>query len=214
MEVVLNAYRQNGERPVAYVDETYSVDPVHALTFYVMTAVVVRHVDADSLRAGLVNRAGASYWHSTEALRSGDGQERMLSLLEYLGEEDGREVCIVSHRVGVAQADSNGEEARAACLTAILIVLADGSYGGDAVRLIVLERRRDNKEAAIDASTKAAAVKAGLVPAATRFLQVSPAVEQLLWLPDLVCSAYRQKLVRGDDSFYLPVESITTVLMP
>lgn len=211
--VVNIAYRQNGNRPVAFVDETYSVDPAHSLTFYVLTAVVVRHDQLDDLRAGLVRRAGSSYWHSTEALQTGEGPSRMKELLEYLGAEDGSEVCILSHKVGVAASDVNGEAARAECLTALLQRLADGSYGGEPVRLVVLERRRVNKDAARDSRTKLRAVESSLVPASTRLLQVSPGEEQLLWLPDLVCAAYRQKLVWGRDSYYACVEHIATVIM-
>lgn len=211
--VVNIAYKQNGNRPVAFVDETYSVDPAHSMTFYVLTAVVVRHDQLDDLRAGLVRRAGSSYWHSTEALQTVDGPSRMQELLEYLGAEDGSEVCILSHKVGVAASDVNGEDARAKCLTVLLQRLADGSYGGEPVRLVVLERRRVNKDAVRDSRTKAVAVESSLVPASTRLLQVSPGEEQLLWLPDLVCAAYRQKLVWGRGSYYACVEHIATVIL-
>jgi hypothetical protein len=210
--VVSVAYRQNGRRPVAFVDETYSVDPAHPLTFYVLTAVVVRHDQLDDLRAGLVRRAGSSYWHSTEALQTGGGASRMRQLLEYLGADDGSEVCILSHKVGVLASDVNGDAARADCLTALLRRLSDGSYGGEPVSLVVLERRRDNKDAAQDSKTKARAVAAALVPQSTRLLQVSPGEEQLLWLPDLVCAAYRQKLVWGESSYYACVEHMATVI--
>jgi hypothetical protein len=32
-------------------------------------------------------------------------------------------------------------------------------------------------------------------------LQVSPSTERLLWLPDLVASAIRQELARGDQTY-------------
>lgn len=210
--VLFNAYRQNGTRPVAFVDETYSVDPAHDLMFYVMTAVVVEHQEMDGLRAGLVRRAGSSFWHSSDALRTCEGRERMHELLSYLGADDGKELCIISHRVGVDPGDSNGETARSECLTALLAELARGDFGGGPLRLVVLERRRENAEAAADRATKAAAVKRGLVPASMRFLQISPGVEQLLWLPDLVCSAYRQRLVSGNGEYFNPVERITTLV--
>ena len=40
-DVVASAYRLNGSKPVAYLDETYSMDDRWA-KFYVMTAVVVQ----------------------------------------------------------------------------------------------------------------------------------------------------------------------------
>lgn len=51
-----------------------------------------------------------------------------------------------------------------------------------------------------------------MIPPRTRLLQVTPAEEQMLWLPDLVCSAYRQQIVRGDNSYFTHIETMTTLL--
>lgn len=51
-----------------------------------------------------------------------------------------------------------------------------------------------------------------MIPARTRLLQVTPAEEQLLWLPDLVCSAYRQQVARSDASYFSHIEAMTTLL--
>ncbi|WP_166741828.1 hypothetical protein [Cumulibacter soli] len=41
---------------------------------------------------------------------------------------------------------------------------------------------------------------------------VSPAAEHLLWLPDLVCSAYRQKITRNDAALYNEIAALTRVV--
>lgn len=206
------AYQRNGKRPVAYIDETYNVDPRHGQRYYVMAAVVVQGDQAANVRAAIVGLAGASYWHTSEKLRSASGRQRTVELLEYLGDADGSEFAIVSHETVVAPDDVDGEVARRRCLRALLSRLGHAPAADDRVQLFILERRRENAQANRDAKTKAEALADGVVPATTRLLQVSPGDEQLLWLPDLVCSAYRQQVAHRDESLFGLVDHLTEVL--
>lgn len=167
------AYSQNGTKPVAFLDETYNVDPAHRPSYYVMVAVVVQSREMSALRSDLVNRAGASYWRTTEALRTELGRERTVELLEYLSQP---------------------------------------GIHGDGVDLFVLERRRDQAEVVLDGKTKAQSLREGKIGPSARLMQVTPGEEQLLWLPDLVCSAYRQVVARGDQSYFDEVGHITTLI--
>ena len=115
-EALRLAYSQAGRASVAFIDETFDVDPAHPRHFYVMAAVVVQCEELDGLRAGLVDLAGSSYWHTSEALRTEAGRERTREMLDYLGNPEGTERCVVRHHVEVAPSDSKGEEARAECL--------------------------------------------------------------------------------------------------
>lgn len=209
---VRGAYLSN-TGPVAYLDESYSVDPAHPHKFYIMSAVVVEPDQRDLLRSEIVAAAGSSWWHTTDALRSEDGRLRTHAMLTALADPAGTEWCVIAHRRAIEPGDVDGEEARAAALTALLAHLATGSSPvGDPVSLFVLERRRERRQANRDARTKAQAVADGVISARTSLLQVTPAEEQLLWLPDVVCSAYRQQVVRGDSSYFSHIEAMTTLL--
>lgn len=206
------AYTQNRELPVAFIDETFDIDPAHAAHFYVLSAVVAHPADLDGLRADLVRLAGTSYWHSAEALRHSSGRADMARLLEYLGDPGGSEVCVVRHETEILTGDRDGESTRARALGALIQHLSRAGGHGQGVQLFVLERRRNARQINADASVKAQLVSTGAIPQATRLMQVSPREEQLLWLPDLICSAYRQSITRGDDSYFSFVRHITTVI--
>jgi hypothetical protein len=206
------AYSQNGTKPVAFLDETYNVDPAHRPSYYVMVAVVVQSREMSALRSDLVNRAGASYWHTTEALRTELGRERTVELLQYLGDPAGSELCALRHESTVDPMDKNGEAARARCLRRLLEYLSQPGIHGDGVDLFVLERRRNQAEVVLDGKTKAQSLREGKIGPSARLMQVTPGEEQLLWLPDLVCSAYRQVVARGDQSYFDEVGHITTLI--
>lgn len=209
--VVASAYRLNGSRPVAYLDETYNVDDRWA-RFYVMTAVVVQADQRADVRDALVDRAGSGYWHTSEALRARDGQQRTLALLDYLGHPDGSELCVLAHARTVEDDDADGEQARARCLTSLLHHLTSTPSPDEPVELFVLERRRDRRQANRDAQTKTDAIRSGRISRQARLLQVSPGEEQLLWLPDLVCSAYRRKITAQDSALFERIARICRVL--
>ncbi|MFT3887383.1 MAG: hypothetical protein QM713_04370 [Arachnia sp.] len=207
-DVVAGSYRLNGSKPVAYIDETYNLDDRWA-KFYVMTAVVVQADQRDLVRRALIARAGCGYWHTSEALRSSEGRRRAHDLLDYLGHPEGSEFCVIAHARAIEEHDTDGEQARAGCLTQILSRL---SALEDSVELFLLERRRGRRQSNQDAQTKTDAVRAGHVPRHAQLLQLSPGDEPLLWLPDLVCSAYRRQLTADDATLFCYIDHICQVL--
>ena len=54
---------------------------------------------------------------------------------------------------------------------------------------------------------------AGLITPGTRLYQTSPADEHLLWIPDLVCSAYRHQLTKVTPDLYPRISALCTVLV-
>ena len=102
-------YATNAERPVAYIDESYDMDPAHTRNFYSLSAVLVESAQRDVLRSGLVRRAASSYWHTSEALRTEEGRVHAHTLLTYLADDAGSEQCVISVLQHVQQQDDTGE---------------------------------------------------------------------------------------------------------
>jgi hypothetical protein len=202
-DIVAEAYRRC-RGPVAYLDESYQVpDPVVAPTetFYIFTAVIVTFDQMDELREGLREIAESTWWHTTKALLREEGRAKTREMLEFLAE--GQETCIIAFQVPLTGEDHDGEAARRACYRGLAVELAAGRENAWApVDLLVLEERNQNNFRAKDRLNRRLnhkeLISEKLIPQPTRLLQTSPGVERLLWLPDLVSSAYRRTLTHTD----------------
>lgn len=186
--------------PVAYLDESYQTsDPTvaPAETFYIFTAVIVTFEQMEELRKGLGEIAESTWWHTTQALLGDEGRVKTREMLEFLAE--GPETCIIAFQVPVDGDDHDGEGARRACYRGLAIELAAGRENAWApVELFVLEERNQNNFRAKDKLNHKELIAEKSIPQPTRLLQTSPGVERLLWLPDLVSSAYRRTLTHTD----------------
>lgn len=207
-----SAYRYNGTRPVAYLDETYRVEH-DGPTYYVMTAAVVQADQLDLVRSDIRRIVGTTYWHTAEALRNPAGLTTTRQLLDYLGDPAATEACFIAHEHHLAPTDTHGEDARAACLTSLLTHLNSPNSPTGQVELFVLEKRLTSRMTNRDAATKSTAINAGLITPGTRLYQTSPADEHLLWIPDLVCSAYRHQLTKVTPDLYPRISALCTVLV-
>lgn len=187
---VANAYQRNGIRPVAYIDESYRGPQEGGQHFYLLTAVIVQASERDSLRSGIEEIVGDGYWHTSEAISQRSGVETAEELLNYLN--DGDEISVVSLQTPNIQNDL--ETMRRDCMFALLPSLEKGSADRSALKLALLERRRDRKEQNSDTRIHSDLVKSSELSQHFRLMQVSPAQEHLLWLPDLVSYAARGKI--------------------
>lgn len=211
-QAVVLALAQATGRAVALLDETYSVEPGLARRFYAMTAVVVQLGEVEGLRRGLVARVPSGYWHTSEALRTASGRVDAERLVGYLADPTGSEACVLAVRVPVERDDATGEGPRRACLVRLARELSSGQSPEGQVGLFILERRRVATQRNLDAAIRATAVADGILDPRVRLLQVSPSDEPLLWLPDLVCSAWRLELLRSDPTLFEPLRSMTRVV--
>lgn len=197
--VVAQAYA-NAQGPVAYLDESYQVanaDITTSNTFYILTAVVVEFDQMDELRAGLRQIAESDWWHTTQALQEDEGRSKTEDMLSFLGE--GSEPSIIALQVPIESTDLDGEAARRACYRGMAAQLAAGRDGcWTPVDLLVLEERNQRALRGRDERNHRELLADKLVPRGTRLLQTSPGAELLLWLPDLVSSAYRRSLTHRD----------------
>lgn len=193
--------------PESMLKEFKPGDKGYVVPFYAVTAFVVPPEDHENMRRDLLNIVGFPYWHSTKANQSEEGRAKLEELAAYIAK--GTEPIIISSRTPVDVDDVGSERARAACLTSLTASLHEGNHC-DPVRLFVLERRQDLKRWNRDRHTFTQARKNGALSESTQTLQVSPAHERLLWLPDIVSYAYYRKIGAGQPGLYKHVEKMVT----
>lgn len=209
-DLLAQRYAENVPGPVAFVDETYSVETHRTARFYVMSAVLVARTELRSLREALDEAVPSGWWHTTQELRKKNlaGARELLELLD-----PDREVCVITHQMQVDPTDKTGEEARKTCLQSLLTSLYRGTGGHHLpVRLVVMEERNERSLNSRDRHTVADVKSSGQVGTDLHVVATSPAAEHLLWVPDLVCSAYRRKLLSGRQDLYEAIEDITRVI--
>jgi hypothetical protein len=208
--VLKTHYDLVGDGPVAYLDETYSVEKGRK-RFYVMSAVVVLHADRDPLRNELDALVPDGWWHTTDELQADGGRERTRNLLATFRVPD--ETCVVVDKATVADDDKDGLKAREAVLRRLFAVLHNPTDEvHPTVELVVTEEQREARKNNFDRSVRKALISEGTIPDDMRMVQASPGSEHLLWLPDLVCSAYRQKLTHRQNDLFDEIEVLTHVI--
>ncbi|HEY4572057.1 MAG TPA: hypothetical protein VIH10_21445 [Kribbella sp.] len=204
-------YERAGAGPVAYLDETYHVEYDGRRRFYVMAAVVVLEHDRDPLRNELDELVPSGWWHTTNQLRTEEGRDQARELLQTFRVPD--ETCVIVDKVSIEPTDKDGTRARGAVLGRLLTALHTGEHGTHPrVGLTVIEEHRTARINNYDRAVRAELIKSGTIADTAPFVAVSPGTEHLLWLPDLVCSAYRQKTVFGRDDLFEVIEKLTHVV--
>jgi hypothetical protein len=205
-------YERIGTGPVTYLDETYHVENDGRPRFYVMAAVVVLESDRDPLRTELDDLVPSGWWHTTNELRTEAGRDQARNLLETFRVPD--ETCVIVDKVSVdADDDKDGTRARGAVLGRLLTALHTAEHGTHPpVGLTVIEEHRIARINNYDRSVRANLIASGLIAGSMTLASVSPGSEHLLWLPDLVCSAYRQKTVFRRGDLFEAIEDLTHVV--
>ena len=207
------AYQRAPGGYVAFLDETYEVEK-GTETFYLLSGVVAHRDSFRGLRDGLREVVGTSYWHTTEKLRTPEGREQAVEVARYLG--GGPEVSLVALKRPFSVDDSVGDVARAECFGKLGSALCGGSAPLTAgVQLMVLEKRRTQKDHAYDAKIVRDLRASKALCRTCQMQQVSPQDENLLWLPDIVSSAVRRRELgtdRGDSRMYDAIREALTIL--
>lgn len=198
---VLDKAYANTAGAVAYLDETFHHGENGAARFYVFTAVVVERTEMSVLREELRDIAGGTFWHTTDELRTEEGRKKASAMLQFLG--DGQEVCVIAHHSRVDDSDAELEDARRACLQGVASTLSAGAAPlGGPIDLMVLEERNPRHRSNLDRKNIAAMRADGLIHRSMQAVLTSPRYEHLLWLPDVVSSAYRGTFTRNDDALF------------
>jgi hypothetical protein len=210
--VLKTHYERIGAGPVAYLDETYHLENDGRSRFYVMAAVVVLEPDRDPLRNELDSLVPSGWWHTTDELRAEDGRDRARELLQTFRMPD--ETCVIVDKVSVDEDDDKeGARARGAVLGRLLAALQNAEHGTHPpVGLTVIEEHRVARINNFDRSVRSNLIASGAIAKSMTLAAVSPGSEHLLWLPDLVCSAYRQKTVFRRGDLFEAIQDLTHVV--
>jgi hypothetical protein len=204
-DLLARAYANNQGSCVAFIDESYHA-PGFAFRaaggpFYIMAAYVVPVDDLEAMRGDVEAVVGGTYWHSTESHMTDEGQEAIRGFTGYIGE--GREPVIVTLRRPIEESDTDGEIARAACLRALLEVLAGGLHC-DPISLAIFEERKFATQKNADEMTIKGARSDGIIPRHMHVMPASPSFERLLWLPDVASFALYQHHAGVRSDYALP----------
>jgi hypothetical protein len=208
--LLADAYRRAPGGYVAFLDESFELQ-ANRRTFYLMSAVVAHRDQLEPLRDGLIDVVGDQFWHTTDSLLTGDGRQQAIEVAQYLGDDKGTEVCIVSCRMPLG--DDGGDAARRACFGQLAASLCTGvqPLAGE-VHLMVLEQRETQHERSFDAKIVKELRAEKVICRQCQLKQVSPRDEKLLWLPDLVSSAVRRNITHQERDLLEPIEHIVRVL--
>ncbi|MDN5585192.1 hypothetical protein [Brevibacterium aurantiacum] len=205
-------YDKIGDGFVGFIDETYHLEKDGRGRFYTIAAVVVAAADLEPLRQDLDNIVPGGWWHTSNQLQNDQGYEDTLKLLATL--EPSSDVCVIVDHVDVSDnvdADE-GLTVRAEVLGNLLIALhqAESPMHGP-VQLAVAEENRRARVNNFDRSIRQSLIKKGSLPETVGLMHASPGSEHLLWLPDVVCSAYRQDKLGRDSELFDEIRDLTDV---
>ena len=185
---------------VAFVDESYVVpeNARGAKTFYIATAYVAPVGVHEGVRSDLAHIVDGTYWHTTEAHAAGDS-EKIHELCAYISEAGPDEGFLLAIKSPVDEGNDADEDARVACLTALLSQLHLGTLVPRPA-LVVAEERKHQGQRAKDMRTVKAIRRDGLI-GNMQVMFTSPSIESLLWVPDIVSFAQNHR-ERGIDTKY------------
>lgn len=205
-------YDKIGDGFVGFIDETYHLEKDGRDRFYTIAAVVVAAADLGPLRQDLDNIVPGGWWHTSDQLQKDQGYEDALELLATL--DSSSDACVIVDHVAVSDAveADEGLTVRAEVLSNLLIALhqAEGPMHGP-VQLAVAEENRRARVNNFDRATRKSLIDRGLLPQTVGLMHASPGSEHLLWLPDVVCSAYRQDKLGRDSDLFDEIRDLTYV---
>lgn len=205
-------YDKIGDGFVGFIDETYHLEKDGRDRFYTIAAVVVAAQELKPLRQDLDDRVPGGWWHTSERLQTDQGHEDALDLLATL--DSSLEACVIVDHVAVSDAvdADEGLTVRAKVLSKLLIALhqAEGPMHGP-VQLAVAEENRRARVNNFDRATRKSLIDKGSLPQTVGLMHASPGSEHLLWLPDAVCSAYRQDKLGRDSDLFDEIRDLTYV---
>ena len=190
---------------IAFIDESYR-SPNQDLgvgnnTYYLLTAVVIRRTKVATVRARLLEIAGARKWHTTKEAQTAAGREKVLEMCRYLAQHS---MSIVAVETKIETRDRDAEQARAACMETLFQFLCANILPDDG--LVVYERRQAPQQPA-DRATVHRLRSRELIHPNLIVHPGSPATEALLWAPDIVAWATRRVFAEGRTEYVEPLKA-------
>lgn len=181
------------EAQVLFLDESYSTAQEGLKeSFYLLTAVQFAVDDLPVLRDDLVDLAGGTYWHTTEALQSPHGTQKFEAFLDYFSCQ--KDPSFITCKVELPEGYST-EKARRRCLEKLLV---EGASRVPNLQGVIFEQRNVARDNNRDRAYLKKLEGQGLIPAGLKRAWVSPRDEIALWAPDIIGMAYRRTRTHQD----------------
>ena len=172
-----------------FVDETFDV-PANGSrgNFYVFAVVGIERQRIKATRRALLKITNTNWWHSSKAIQTSTGRSR----LKTVGHELGAQLVLeIFMSTPIPQDDKSGEKTRKKLIQAI----AQSISSRDPDSNISIEMRGSGGQLKRDRET----IQAIQMGRNKDFVRLqSPAQETLLWLPDMLASSFRRRLLFED----------------
>lgn len=161
--------------------------------------VLINSPDLEGTRDDIRSIVESERWHTTDELRTSEGRGKARELLAYCKEVGDCHIFAFKRDLTAINGDTDAAmiEARKMCLTELFLA-AQSSHPG--LRLIVVEKRQTNTQNDADRSLARELRSSGALSRHTQLFLVSPAEEQLLWLPDLSALTLRRSRTHTDET--------------
>lgn len=207
---------------VAFVDESYRTADECVpgeQPFYLLTAVLLHADTLEGTRQDLAGIAGGRWWHTTELADTVEGRSKITEMVDYLARY--QDPCVIAAlRVNPAalseedQALSSPIHMRHDCVRELTTAIASPDncvLTGPPAQLLVFEKQRRQADTDRDNHALRELRKVGTLPRNLPAHFVSPSVEQLLWLPDVVAHLYRRQATHGNHMIERLTDQVITV---
>ena len=193
--------RQSGS--VAFIDESIrGAERPDEFPFYILSAVVLSVRSLDEVRASYQTEVGGDFWHTTDSYRNGEYSniQRLSAVVAGSMLESAISLQIDMDSMTVERARKES-----------FIQLATFLFR-QGCSLCVYEQRNTLGKNASDVGLIKLAQASELVPKGITLVGSKPAIEPLLWGPDLVSWCFRQILTRGQSGWFKPFSEQSSVI--
>lgn len=188
------AFSNVATMPIDYfIDETFHAPSNPGGShFYVFALVGLERENLRHYREELRRLVVRSRWHSSEMLGKQSGRDRFRKTVMYFSEFAHLHIFVVNQ---IPEADRTGENTRRKLITFIV----RNMLTRDSESFLIFENRGSSGQKNQDLETLRGTLSLEQ-RSKVRFLE--PANEELLWLPDMLASAYRYHLTGKSNELF------------
>ncbi|MEY3561141.1 MAG: hypothetical protein RL068_293 [Actinomycetota bacterium] len=193
--------------PLAFIDESFQAPSQDPDSFYIIAAAVIEKDQVLEVRKRLANLVQNPTWHTTEAGRTERGKQKIRELASYLAIVSKPVIVVLDQ---LASSDRSAEAGRAQAIRALLAELA--SEHMYLTGTVFYERRVPGFMQEHDELIFERIRQSKLEGARLQVVGLATKKEPLLWIPDIICWAYRRAYLDGDHSFFNELGKVAKVI--
>ena len=179
--------------PIAFIDESFETRGDS--TFYILAIALIKPKRLETVRARFSSLNAGHPLHASDLNFDRNTKLLMESIRQVASDHDNADVIVATP---LTKQDLSGEEARQRCLRDALPRL-QAEFG---TKLFIVDSRGLKDADESDRRTMRDLRRARHLDRETEFRHVWPTEEILLSLPDLIAWAYRQKLTKGETTWF------------